>query len=207
MRGLWSRSAVRISRMLLSTTSGRAPSSRSFVPMSSTTAAGFSARTSSCSRISTPRVVSPLMPRLATFIPGNAAGRRSFQPCVIESPSNTTAPWSCATSRRPLLPLVVPQLAEPRRSGAPVPCPAGRRRWPGSRSGRRDRRRRDSLRQRRGHEGRRGRQAAEQDDRHEAAEQRAGTHGDRGYRRGVTASDAGVSAEHMIGAFAKELVA
>ena len=53
--------------------SGVAPSSRSLVPTSSTTAVGLSASTSSCSRISTPRDVSPLMPRLAIFTPGKAA--------------------------------------------------------------------------------------------------------------------------------------
>ena len=47
---------------------GRGAVLESFVPMSNTTADGSRRRTSSWRRISTPRVVSPLMPRLATFI-------------------------------------------------------------------------------------------------------------------------------------------
>ena len=74
---------------------------------------GSSASTSSCSRISTPRVVSPLMPRFATFTPGKRRPRPPPQPCVIESPRKTTAPWSCCALVRPGRAALAPELLEP----------------------------------------------------------------------------------------------
>ena len=105
--------AERISFRLPAATSGVAPSSRSFVPTRSTTAAGSSESTSSSRRISTPRVVSPLIPRFATLTPGNAAPSPPPQPCVIESPRNTTACRSCSARLRPLRSALQPELLEP----------------------------------------------------------------------------------------------
>ena len=81
-----------MSLRLAAIVSGSAPSSRSFVPMSNTIPFGRSESTSSCMRMSTPRVVSPLMPRLATLTAPNLAPMLSPQPCVIESPRKTSAP-------------------------------------------------------------------------------------------------------------------
>src|SRR5690242_17580587 len=95
--GLCRSSPARMSFRFAAMVSGSAFSSRSLVPMSRTTACGSSASTSSFRRMSTPREVSPLMPRLAIFTPGNQALKSSPQPWVIESPSNTTACLSRST--------------------------------------------------------------------------------------------------------------
>jgi hypothetical protein len=115
------RRVVRLKRvddelMLPAITSGSALSSRSFVPMSITTPLGLRAITSSWRRISTPRVVSPLMPRLATLIPGKLLPT-SPQPWVIESPRKTSAPWSCWTCEaHPSRALATQTLLEPVRA-------------------------------------------------------------------------------------------
>ena len=85
-------SASMINFTLPATISGVAPSSMSLVPINITTPLGSSAITSSARRTSMPRVVSPEMPRLAVFTPPNLPRKSSPQPCVIESPKNTSAP-------------------------------------------------------------------------------------------------------------------